>query len=497
MALKLNPIAGKFDLVDSKFRYQATDELRFKSSAVNKITGNSGGLNIRGGTATGDNLTLSPHNQAFDSDNLGRIVFDERATFNKNIQIDHDNGAFLKIGSFTWLHFTGVHTAQTNMTTLTDQVVLADHTVTYERTQVFSTVTLFDARPTIQPTGAGTDTSTEWRMFFALPTFAPLLSTAVNATTNRFGGYVAAPQAAINASSHASATSTIETMFGIYASGGVSNRATVNTYNGLWARTVGVSGTGSIGTANGLKIDSITAGTNRYGANIETPSTSGATAVRTLWLSSNADNTTDEGGLFFGASANARFFRSGAGAFTIIGSGGGANGVGGQLVIANRYNNDASTRNGLILTAGATSDATGSIVINHQGSTVSTITAGGAALITMSATTHNFSNGSAAIQLGGNLALERSSTILRIGEGFSGGIVLRGNSSTAPLTFGTSADVTLYRSAADILKTDDSFEIAANLRFTSALDATVVGLPAGRLPVVLNGVTYYLQIFNA
>jgi hypothetical protein len=60
-----------------------------------------------------------------------------------------------------------------------------------------------------------------------------------------------------------------------------------------------------------------------------------------------------------------------------------------------------------------------------------------------------------------------------------------------------SGDTNLYRSGANILKTDDSLEIGSTLRFSSALDTTTVGTSAGRIPVVLNGVTKYLQVFNA
>lgn len=70
--------------------------------------------------------------------------------------------------------------------------------------------------------------------------------------------------------------------------------------------------TGTLTDNIGIDIESFTQGTNRYAAIFDTPSSTSATIWRTLWLSANADNTTENGGIIFGSSADTNLYRSAA-----------------------------------------------------------------------------------------------------------------------------------------------------------------------------------------
>ncbi len=469
MAIKLNPLSGQFDITDSKWRYSTTSILAFKSSAITTLQGNTGGLSIYGGTATSDGLNVYGTSATFNSDNTSRINLKERVSFNESFQIDHDGGAILKVSEFNVFSVLGTQTLEVNTTTTTNRVLYAAPTLTYDRSQAFSTVTTFDGRALIKGTGSGTDSATDWRTFFAFSTYSPLLSTAVNNTTNLFGGYSAAPTAVIFTGSHASATVGVQNMYGYVSTGTSGAQTTVTNYHGFWSKTPALSGSGAITNVYSVDVESVTVGTNGYGARI------GAHNSGNLWLNYNADPTGVAGGIIFGSSRDTTLHRSAASTlrlanFTDVG------GAGGTLQIGGYYTGSAY-RNGLIFSAGTDTSYIGSISLLRDGSTVGAISSSSSTVVTLTATGHNFSSTTALIYLGGSLALERSTTTLRLGEGFTSGILLRGNSSTAPLTFGTSADVNLFRNAADVLRTNDKLLVDLELEVDGALnhDGTTVG----------------------
>lgn len=109
-----------------------------------------------------------------------------------------------------------------------------------------------------------------------------------------------------------SGTTTIGTAVGFWHQGAtVGAGSTLTDDIGVYMSQIG-SNAGTWTNATGLQIDSYTLGTNRYSAKIAAPSTSGATTVRTLWLSHNADNTVESAGIHFGSSADTNLYRSAA-----------------------------------------------------------------------------------------------------------------------------------------------------------------------------------------
>jgi hypothetical protein len=170
-------------------------------------------------------------------------------------------------------------------------------------------------------------------------------------------------------------------------------------------------------TVRGLSIDAQNVGTTSYGIDVGTAGTYGiavkAAGTSTLWLSSDANNTTESAGIAFGQSRDTTLYRSSAGR----------------------------------LKTGAQFDAAayrlaGSIVINTDG----TFTLAGDAYI----------SGVAA----------STSTMTRLLTGATGdtsgrfALLADGSMSWGPGN--ASRDVTLYRSAADNLKTDDSFNVGGS-----------------------------------
>jgi hypothetical protein len=109
-----------------------------------------------------------------------------------------------------------------------------------------------------------------------------------------------------------SGTNNVTTNVGFYSQGTtVGAGSTLTDDYGVAIEQAGTN-SGTWTNAIGVQVASYTLGTNRYSAKFAAPSTSGATTVRTLWLSYNADNTVESAGIHFGLSADTNLFRMGA-----------------------------------------------------------------------------------------------------------------------------------------------------------------------------------------
>jgi hypothetical protein len=124
-------------------------------------------------------------------------------------------------------------------------------------------------------------------------------------TVSRIVG-VDATAAILTTTSTATVTEAIGMQTGVGVFSTVSG-GTITTGYGLQVSAASVSGTGaSIGTNYGIYVNPQTSGTSDFGVAI------GAADTQTLWLSSNADNTTASAGIAFGSSRDTNLYRSAA-----------------------------------------------------------------------------------------------------------------------------------------------------------------------------------------
>ncbi len=124
-------------------------------------------------------------------------------------------------------------------------------------------------------------------------------------TVSRIIG-VDATAAILTTTSTATVTDAIGMQTGVGVFSTVSG-GTITTGYGLQVASASVSGAGaSIGTNYGIYVNPQTAGTTDYGVAI------GAADTQTLWLSSNADNTSASAGIAFGSSRDTNLYRSAA-----------------------------------------------------------------------------------------------------------------------------------------------------------------------------------------
>lgn len=119
-------------------------------------------------------------------------------------------------------------------------------------------------------------------------------------------------------------TGTVTTAYGLPTNVVNASSGTITTAS-LFAGGVTNSGSGTITTANGITIDAVTNSgggtvTTAYGINVQ-PQTVGSTAygiaigaatTNTLWISSNANNSTESAGIVFGISKDTNLYRSAA-----------------------------------------------------------------------------------------------------------------------------------------------------------------------------------------
>jgi len=178
---------------------------------------------------------------------------------------------------FQWdrkdMYFTGTQTVGTNGNLGGSTILYADHIIRYGTTQALAGVSIFDGRPTIQPTAGVTDSAANvaWRTYFSAISFAPDLSTAVTATTGSFGSFYSSPQVGVKAGSHASAAAVVPVLFGYYSQFSVAAQGTATVGRHFWASNAFVSGT--VTTQVGLQLDSMTSATNNTGIVIGTATT--------------------------------------------------------------------------------------------------------------------------------------------------------------------------------------------------------------------------------
>jgi hypothetical protein len=216
------------------------------------------------GTTTSNDLRIGPFNGAFVRTNTGRIKPSERTVWTDNRDI---LGVFTGIfREWYYYEYDVSNTFDVTNTGNLGEYAFVKNRATFKLNaqQVFSTIQLFDALPIIEPTTSGanfTDNQSEYRMFFARPTYAPNIATAHTVTGAAFGGYYSAPQVAIKSGSHASAAVVMPTLFGYKSGFGVGAQATVTTARHFWVQHAAPVGT--ITTLVGLDVEALSgAGTN-------------------------------------------------------------------------------------------------------------------------------------------------------------------------------------------------------------------------------------------
>ena len=145
----------------TKWSTSGADTLVPSSAGILKLQGNSGGLEIYGGTATDEDLTLYPHNQAYDSlDNDGRIVLGERVAINQDRTLT--NGATIPFlgepASHVQFRHDGTYTTSgaelPSVTGFTSATKLI-----YDVGASIAAAPTFYANSVVQPTAAVTDNS--------------------------------------------------------------------------------------------------------------------------------------------------------------------------------------------------------------------------------------------------------------------------------------------------------------------------------------------------
>lgn len=230
------------------------------------LAGRAGGQDIKGGTASTDHLLLRANDEVFNNLDTGRIELKSQVAWDDAAAI---NGAFdgflFTVGNFALIKNTGTFTLSPAMNAGTITTVASQATLRYSSSQIITTAPVFLSANTIQPTAATSDNAASlWASFLAADTYKPHLLTAITATTPGFRGYIANPQVGIEVGSHASAQAVVGDLIGFQAFSSlitnVTNQGTATLVRGFVANNPTKSGTGIIGTAIGLDVEAINAG---------------------------------------------------------------------------------------------------------------------------------------------------------------------------------------------------------------------------------------------
>jgi len=268
------------------------------------LAGRAGGQTISGSSAEDEHLTLRANAATFNTNsNTGRIKWTDQVVNEGGFTISHDNGGVFKLWEYYGHRYTGTVTLQSAANIGTYASILNDATFVWDTAQVFSSVQLFDARPTIEPTLSAnmTDNTSNYRMFFALPTIKPNITTAATWTGTAYGAYVASPQIGIKTGSHASAAVVMPRMYSYVSAGiAVGTQTTVTDMSHLWVQNA--TSLGTITRQIGLDIEALSAGVTNIGIRLAKANT------YTIQLSDTGG--TAAGGITFGTDTN--LYRSAA-----------------------------------------------------------------------------------------------------------------------------------------------------------------------------------------
>ena len=183
------------------------------------LAGRSGGQTLSGSSVEDEHLTLKANAAAFNTfTNTGRIKITDQIQNDGGFTISHNNSGFFNEWYYYGHRHTGTITVQSGGNIGTYASVYNDATIVWSGAQILSSIQLFDARPTLEPTISSnvTDTTTNYRMFFGLPQLKPSISTASTWTGTEYGVYVAAPQVGIKTGSHASAAVVMPRMYSFF-----------------------------------------------------------------------------------------------------------------------------------------------------------------------------------------------------------------------------------------------------------------------------------------
>lgn len=273
------------------------------------LAGRSGGQDFSGGLLGTEYLRLRANAATFDSRDTGRIELKSQVVWDDATTITGVFDGFLfTIGDFGLIKNTGTFTISSSMNAGNVSTVAAASTIKYSTGQVITSAPTFLDSNIIQPTASLTDNSAcTWMSFSAQALFAPLLSTAVTATTVNFVSYFGMPRVGITSGSHASAAAVVTdlTVFEAFASltTTVTSQATVTNARGLRVRPPTKTGTGAITNTYGVDVEALSTGaTSNIGVRIAKANT------YTLQLSST--DGTAAGGMWFGTDTN--LYRSAA-----------------------------------------------------------------------------------------------------------------------------------------------------------------------------------------
>ena len=406
------------------------------------LAGRSGGQTLSGSSAEDEHLTLKANAAAFNTNsNTGKIKWIDQVQNDGGFTISHNNGAFFKEWYYYAHRHTGTITLQSGANLGTYVTVLNDATFVWDAAQIFSSIQLFDARPTLEPTISSntTDNTTNYRMFFGYPQLKPNISTASTWTGVSFGVYIASPQVGIKTGSHSSAAVVMPRMYSFASSGvAVGAQTTVTDLSHVFIQNV--TNLGTITRQIGVEIEALTGGTTDIGIRIAKADT------YSLQLSDTGG--TAAGGITFGTDTN--IYRSAANTlktddnFTSLGS---------QIFGAAGTNTDLKKFGN---TAGDEFYVGTNAAMRIQRSAGSSEAFG--------------------TQINGDTArrvLINSSGVISFGDGSA------------------AQDTNIYRSAANTLKTDDLFVAGGGLRIDTA---AVAETPTAThtVTVNLNGTNYKL-----
>lgn len=268
------------------------------------LAGRSGGQTLSGSSVEDEHLTLKANAAAFNTfTNTGRIKITDQIQNDGGFTISHNNSGFFNEWYYYGHRHTGTITVQSGGNAGTYASVYNDATIVWSGAQIFSSIQLFDARPTLEPTISSnvTDTTTNYRMFFGFPQLKPSISTASTWTGTECGVYVAAPQVGIKTGSHASAAVVMPRMYSFSSTGAaVGAQTTVTDFSHFLVRNV--TNAGTITRQIGLDVEALTGGTTDIGVRLAKADT------YTLQLSDTGG--TAAGGITFGSDVN--LYRSAA-----------------------------------------------------------------------------------------------------------------------------------------------------------------------------------------
>lgn len=271
------------------------------------LAGRSGGQTLSGSSVEDEHLTLKANAAAFNTfTNTGRIKITDQIQNDGGFTISHNNSGVFNEWYYYGHRHTGTITVQSGGNIGTYASVYNDATIVWSGAQILSSIQLFDARPTLEPTISSnvTDTTTNYRMFFGLPQLKPSISTASTWTGTEYGVYVAAPQVGIKTGSHASAAVVMPRMYSFSSTGAaVGAQTTVTDFSHFLVRNV--TNAGTITRQIGLDVEALTGGTTDIGVRLAKADT------YTLQLSDTGG--TAAGGITFGTGATvATLYRSAA-----------------------------------------------------------------------------------------------------------------------------------------------------------------------------------------